>query len=154
MKRIITTVIMVFGMCVLQAQDEPWIPKDIYKTPDSLMTDSDYIRIPNWGDIVMIMVEDSIMLRGTDTSTTILELAKNINEKLRKKVDNLDLWVSFNFPDRYEGIRFTERNIERIEHRFTPTGYLVFKVWENKKLLSNVISKESNNNLNDWEIKR
>ena len=150
MKRILVAIMVVVGV---QGQAQ-WIPKDIYKTPDSLMTDSDYIRIPNWGDIVMIMVEDSIMLRGTDTSTTILELAKNINKKLRKKVDNLDLWVSFNFPDRYEGIRFTERNIERIEHRFTPTGYLVFKVWENKKLLSNVISEESNNNLNDWEIKR
>ena len=125
MKRILVVIMVVAGV---QGQAQ-WIPKDIYKTPDSLMTDSDYIRIPNWGDIAMVMVVDSTLIINNDTSGARCNMVISCWDLLDKATDDLDLWVTFNFPNRSDGVRYFSREIIHWTVEFTPTGYCKFKMW-------------------------
>lgn len=125
MKRILVAIMVVAGV---QGQAQ-WIPKDIYKTPDSLMTDSDYARIPNWGDRAMVMVVDSTLIVNNDTLAARGAMVLSTWKQIEAAVDELDMWVTFNFPNRYDSVRYHSTKIVHWVVEFTPTGYCRFKMW-------------------------
>ncbi len=118
-----------------------WIPKNIYKTPDSLMTDSDYIRIPNWGEKVMVMLVDSTLIVNNDTLAARGIMVLNTWKQIETAVDELDMWVTFNFPNRYDGVRYYNTKIVHWSVEFTPTGYCRFKMWGRREPSKNTLSK-------------